>query len=228
MNRRRRRFGSKDDPLTKEQADYNLKYLLAAAFLDGAVGPGQLATERIRRPDVRNLLSRITIAPAADLTERYPQATPVRIAVTLRDGRCLTRAQDDFEGAPSRPFTWDRAVEKFDRLDRTLCRCTSLRADIVDAVADLESTGRFRAHRLLTKVWPSVNRTEDHERHRRASVSSYPVMAAPMAGGPASRRWCSLPAAAGALGFLAAGYKNVDACVTEIETVRAKRQSLSA
>jgi anti-anti-sigma regulatory factor len=32
-------FGSKDAPNTKEQADYNLKYLAAAAFIDGQVGP---------------------------------------------------------------------------------------------------------------------------------------------------------------------------------------------
>jgi 2-methylcitrate dehydratase len=144
-------FGSKDDPLTKEQADYNLKYLLAAAFLDGAVGPEQLATERIQRPDVRNLLSRITIAPAADLTERYPQATPVRIAVTLRDGRCLTREQDDFEGAPCRPFTWDRTVEKFESLTARFADAP-LRADIVDAVADLESTSVPVLMKLLTSV----------------------------------------------------------------------------
>jgi 2-methylcitrate dehydratase len=41
-------FGNKDAPRTKEQADYNLKYLLAAALIDGQVGPEQLQTERIQ------------------------------------------------------------------------------------------------------------------------------------------------------------------------------------
>jgi len=41
-------FGSKDRPWTKEQADYNLKYLIAAALLDDAVGPAQLEPSRIR------------------------------------------------------------------------------------------------------------------------------------------------------------------------------------
>jgi 2-methylcitrate dehydratase len=106
-------FGNKDAPATKEQADYNLKYLLAAALIDGQVGPDQLQTERIRRADVQELLRRITIHPDDQLTSRYPQATPVRITATLRDGRQVTREQDDFEGAPSRPFTWARTVEKF-------------------------------------------------------------------------------------------------------------------
>src|SRR6201993_1349078 len=46
-------FGTKDAPQTKEQADYNLKYLLAAALIDGQVGPEQLQTARIRRPDIQ-------------------------------------------------------------------------------------------------------------------------------------------------------------------------------
>jgi 2-methylcitrate dehydratase len=42
-------YGPKDDPRTKEQADYNLKYLSAVALLDGGVGPEQLETERVLR-----------------------------------------------------------------------------------------------------------------------------------------------------------------------------------
>jgi 2-methylcitrate dehydratase len=144
-------FGCKDNPQTKEQADYNLKYLVAAAFLDGDVGPGQLVSDRIRRPDVQDLLSRIDIQPDPGLTERYPQATPVRISVTLRDGRRLTREQDDFEGAPSRPFTWDRAKEKFHSLTAGYADA-QLRADIIDAVADLESASLPALTKLLTSV----------------------------------------------------------------------------
>jgi 2-methylcitrate dehydratase len=52
------RYGNKDHPSTKEQADYNLKYLVAAALLDGQVGPEQLETRRVRRSDVQDLLAR--------------------------------------------------------------------------------------------------------------------------------------------------------------------------
>jgi 2-methylcitrate dehydratase PrpD len=85
-------FGSKDSPATKEQANYNLKYLLAAALIDGEVGPEQLQTERIRRPDVQELLTRIHIRPDAALTARYPHGTPVRVELTSRGS------------APSRSF----------------------------------------------------------------------------------------------------------------------------
>src|SRR5258705_12212743 len=41
-------FGPKDRPQTKEQADYNLKYLIAAALLDDEVGPAQLEQARVQ------------------------------------------------------------------------------------------------------------------------------------------------------------------------------------
>src|ERR1700758_1499944 len=40
-------FGAKDHPATKEQADYNLKYLIAAALLDDPGGPAQPEEARI-------------------------------------------------------------------------------------------------------------------------------------------------------------------------------------
>ena len=57
------RFGNKDHPSTKEQADYNLKYLVAVALLDGQVGPEQLEGERVCRSDVQHLLAQVAYTP---------------------------------------------------------------------------------------------------------------------------------------------------------------------
>jgi 2-methylcitrate dehydratase len=146
-------FGSKDAPATKEQADYNLKYLLAAALIDGQVGPEQLQTERIRRPDVRELLNRISVRPDAALTARYPEATPVRITIKLRNGQQISREQEDFEGARSRPFTWDRTVEKFHWLAEAYAD-DGLRGAIVDTVGHLDEVPVSALTGLLAKVSP--------------------------------------------------------------------------
>jgi 2-methylcitrate dehydratase len=130
-------YGPKDHPRTKEQADYNLKYLAAVALIDGQVGPEQLLTERIRRADVQDLLARVEVEPAADLTAAYPQRTATRVHVLLRDGSLRTREQADFEGSPTRPMTWDRVVEKFTWLGEPFADAP-LRADIVAAVAELD------------------------------------------------------------------------------------------
>lgn len=144
-------FGDKDAPSTKEQADYNLKYLLAAALMDGQVGPEQLQPELIRRPDVQDLLRRIVIRPDARLTAGYPRATPVRITVTLRDGTRVFREQQDFEGAPSRPLTWRRTTEKFDWLAEQYAD-QNVRESIVSTVEHLDDEPVSALTELLAQV----------------------------------------------------------------------------
>src|ERR1700733_12728730 len=56
-------FGSKDLPQVKEQGDYNLKYLIAAALLDDQLGPAQLEAARIQAQDAQALLARVEIRP---------------------------------------------------------------------------------------------------------------------------------------------------------------------
>jgi len=141
-------YGDKDHPRTKEQADYNLKYLSAVALLDGGVGPEQLETERVMRGDVQELLTRVDVRPAADLTADYPQRTAARVHIVLRDGREFSREESDYEGSPTRPMSWVRVVDKFGWLAEPFCD-QELRADIVAAVDHLDEIPVAELTRLL-------------------------------------------------------------------------------
>src|SRR5450432_2695521 len=66
------RYGSKDHPQVKEQGDYNLKYLIAAALLDDQLGPAQLEEARIQSPDAQVLLRRVEIRSDERFSARYP------------------------------------------------------------------------------------------------------------------------------------------------------------
>jgi len=156
-------YGEKDHPWTKEQADYNLKYLSAVALLDGAVGPEQLETERVRRADVQDLLARVDVKPAADLTADYPQRTAARVRVVTRDGRELGREESDYEGSPTRPMSWERVVEKFHWLAEPFCD-EALRADIIAAVDHLDEIPITELAGLLGAANPNAQRPRS--RHR--------------------------------------------------------------
>ena len=155
------RYGDKDHPWTKEQADYNLKYLCAVALLDGQVGPEQLETERVRRSDVQDLLTRVDVRPAPDLTAAYPQHTSARVHVTLHDGRQFDREQADFEGSPTRPMSWQRVVDKFHWLGEPFAD-DGLRADIIAAVEHLQDIPITE----LTALLGAVNATTQRPRSR--------------------------------------------------------------
>ena len=157
------RYGNKDHPQTKEQADYNLKYLCAVALLDGQVGPEQLETERVRRADVQNLLQHVTVSPAADLSAGYPERTSIRVQITLTDGRTLEREQSDFEGSPTRPMSWDRVVEKFHWLAEPFADET-LRSEIICAVQRLDSIPISELTGMLGAVSPTPTRPRSRGR----------------------------------------------------------------
>jgi 2-methylcitrate dehydratase len=150
-------FGDKDHPSTKEQADYNLKYLVAVALLDGQVGPEQLETERVCRPDVQELLTRVDVRAADDLTAAYPERTAARVHIAVTDGREFHREQSDFEGSPTRPMSWDRVVEKLDWLGEPFAD-SALRAEIVDAVRRLDEITVAELTGLLGAVSPDARR----------------------------------------------------------------------
>jgi 2-methylcitrate dehydratase len=156
-------YGNKDQPLTKEQADYNLKYLTAVALLDGQVGPEQMEAERIRRADVQDLLARVDVTAAADLTAAYPERTSARVCVVLRDGREFRREQSDFEGSPTWPMSWERVVEKFHWLGEPFADAV-LRERIISAVEHLDEISIADLTELLGLVSPTTERPRT--RHR--------------------------------------------------------------
>ncbi len=100
----------------KEQADHSLPYLLAVALLDGDVMPAQFKPDRIIKPDVQSLLKKVSVRPNYEFTEEYPKKMPAKIIVRLQDGRVIEHEVQDYPGMASHPFTWEDAVEKFDRL----------------------------------------------------------------------------------------------------------------
>jgi 2-methylcitrate dehydratase PrpD len=150
-------YGDKDHPRTKEQADYNLKYLIAVALLDACVGPEQLETERVLRSDVQELLARIDVKPAPDLTADYPHRTATRVHVVTHDGREFDREQSDYEGSPTRPMSWERVVEKFHWLAEPFCS-KAQRTAIVAAVEQLDEIAVAEFTGPLGAVSPTAQR----------------------------------------------------------------------
>ncbi|MDQ3910236.1 MAG: MmgE/PrpD family protein [Actinomycetota bacterium] len=129
--------GEKKTVRTKEEADHSLPYLLAVALLDGEVYPPQYDPERIAAEDVQKLLRRVEVRPADDLSERFPQEMPCRLRVLTKSGGEFGVEKADYEGFFSRPVSWERAKEKFERLSSPYAE-GKLMESIEDAVQHLE------------------------------------------------------------------------------------------
>jgi 2-methylcitrate dehydratase len=129
--------GGKKEIRTKEQADHSLPYLLAVALLDGQVMPEQFTHERILRPDVQELLQRIDVRPAADLTARFPSEHACRVRVRVAGGLTFGAEKSDYHGFVTRPMGWEPVREKFERLAEAHVEPT-LTAELAETVRSLE------------------------------------------------------------------------------------------
>jgi 2-methylcitrate dehydratase len=65
---------------------------------------------------VQELLRRIDIRPAADLSARFPAEHGCRLRLRLAGGVTLAAEKSDYEGFLTRPMGWERVREKFERL----------------------------------------------------------------------------------------------------------------
>ena len=148
-------FGSKDHPQTKEQADYNLKYLIATALLDDQVGPAQLEATRIRAPDAQALLTRVDVHPDEHFTARYPQELGARITIRIKDQRVFVKEQHGYEGGVANPMSWDRTVEKFHWLSEAFAD-QDLRSRLIRAVQELDTTPLSDLMAPLAQVRPTA------------------------------------------------------------------------
>jgi 2-methylcitrate dehydratase len=155
------RLGSKDHPHAKEQADYNLKYLIAAAFLDDQVGPAQLQAARIQAPDAQALLARVEIRPDEQFTARYPAELNARITIYTKDRRTLVKEQLGWEGGLTNPMSWDRTADKFHWLSESFAD-ENLRSRLIEAVQQLDARPISHLMDLLAQVRPAAVFTAIH------------------------------------------------------------------
>ncbi len=143
--------GNKSIVRTKEEADHSLPYLIAVAILDGQVMPEQYKPACIQSQDVQALLRKVTVKRSSSYSRRFPNEMPCRITLTLHDGRRVAKEKQDYEGFRTRPMSWERAVEKFEKLtapyaERSLCQ------EILRAVSNLDAIQVSDLTRLVAQV----------------------------------------------------------------------------
>ena len=133
-------YGPKNVVKTKESADHNILYVVAAALLDGDVGPAQYTEARITHADVQTLLQKVVVRPSNDYSQRYTQQTPVRVTVRTADGSAFTLEKRDWHGYAGRPMSFDDIAAKFDHLAAPNAGAAARRV-VVDAVQRLDTIG---------------------------------------------------------------------------------------
>jgi 2-methylcitrate dehydratase PrpD len=101
----------KGAPSTPLEAKFSLEYCVAAGLLDGRLDPASFTEQAVRRPDIRRVMERITVAeegPARD----FPIDGRAELRVRA-GGAELVRAVETPRGDPRNPLSWEDLLGKF-------------------------------------------------------------------------------------------------------------------
>ncbi len=108
------------EPRTTEEAQFSLPWPVAAAVVDGTVGPAQVL-DRLGDPEIVGLARRVRIRVDPELDRQFPMQTLARVELALRDGRVLTSRVRCARGDAEDPMSEDELRTKFRRLAREVC-----------------------------------------------------------------------------------------------------------
>lgn len=101
-------------PKNTEDAQYNIAYPVAAALLDGEVGPRQVLPPRIFDKDVRALMDKISIFAEDRLQENFPEKAESEVEIVTSSGQSFRSGVMSARWDPhSRLPTDEEIAEKF-------------------------------------------------------------------------------------------------------------------
>ena len=107
---------SKYHPTTKETADHSLPYCLSAAIVDGMVTPAQFKEEKLRDPQIRELLTKIKVVAEPEFEKLFPRLKPAEVTVTTTSGEKYTLRVDYPKGDYRDPMSEEELLDKFDSM----------------------------------------------------------------------------------------------------------------
>jgi 2-methylcitrate dehydratase PrpD len=131
-------------PSTGLEGKFSLPFCAAAAVSFGRVGIDTFEPGTLSNPELRSVMSRVTMRVDKSLDGGAPPLTHARVHVTLRDGRILTQEAFGARGYPERPASDAELDAKFmacasHALPESAARRTLGLLRNIDALADIRA-----------------------------------------------------------------------------------------
>ena len=103
---------STDYPQNTEEAQYNIAFPIAAALLDGEVGPAQVLPPRFFEKDIHKMMDKIQIMAEERFQEAFPTKAESEVEITIENGKVFSSGVMSARWDPHTTFPTDRELEK--------------------------------------------------------------------------------------------------------------------
>jgi 2-methylcitrate dehydratase PrpD len=101
------------EPTNEMEAKFSIPFCLAILVLEHRGGINQFTDEVVRRPNMREMMSRVSPYLHEDLEAMGFQRIRSLVEVTLKDGTELSREASTSRGTPERPMMQQELADKF-------------------------------------------------------------------------------------------------------------------
>ena len=119
-------------PTTGLEAKFSMEYCSARALAGGTVGVDAFEDDAVHDPDIRRLMTRVTMRVATGGATAGTGSAHSGVSVSLRDGRVLTLPARGARGHPDSPLSDAALRGKFES-----CASRVLRPDRVETLAEI-------------------------------------------------------------------------------------------
>jgi len=127
----------KFNPKNAVDGQFSTPYSVAIATLEKRALLDEYTDESVVRPDVNELMKKISVKHATDLDRFYPESFPARVTVTTNDEKTFVKEVRYPKGDPQSPLTWDDLVRKFDYCSKGFSK-KQKKEQIVEMVKNLD------------------------------------------------------------------------------------------
>lgn len=136
-------------PANTEEAQYNIAYPVAAALVDGEVGPGQVLPPRIFNPQILDLLSKVRTEVRPEYEAAFPSKTYAEVIIETTAGETFASGPITPRWEPPDTLPTDEALEdKFSGLVVPVLGMSSCEA----LVAAIRSFERLPQAKMLLRL----------------------------------------------------------------------------
>ena len=98
-------------PRNTEEAQYSLAFPVAAALLDGEVGPAQVLPPRFFDVDLLNMMDRVVVEVAPEFEAEFPAKAPVEVLIETTAGDVLRSGRVEAQWEPPDSLPSDAELE---------------------------------------------------------------------------------------------------------------------
>ena len=110
--------GGRTRPKTRDAANHSVRYGVAAALVDGELGPDQYEPEKLHSPQILDLIDRMSLYWEESHDAYWPSANPATIKIRTKEGQDLSRTVTFAPGHPKNPLPDEALEQKFRQLTR--------------------------------------------------------------------------------------------------------------